>query len=490
MGGHCHQQGPALSGGPSDAEASAATEKAADEPAPGSAVDDAPLWVWIAFPLAGLVWLAMDYRSSWYHFDEWSMIDRAGGGWSGLLEGHQGHLEIQNYLVYRIQRSWFGLESRQLVYLGFATSVAALQVSVSVLLRRLGLPDLLALLAGGMIAFFGPGAQNAVFEFQQGINFAIALCLFAAFVALREDRTTKGAVTVAGLLLLAVATDSGLAAVGAVYVGLLVVLLWPRRLFLVALGAPAAASVAWQLLGEQPPGLTTPWGSIRPFVEHLLSLGAAGLAGGGERYLPGLPDQPPAYPLTTTETAVAVAFLVAGCIALGARFLNRAVVASLVAGSTAAVFCAVAIARERALYVEPARLPGSRYVQWVALFLLLAVAPALAAVMTGTTARGRRAVTIVAASALVVVFIVNLTSLHSFQEGNERNGDQARQRVAETIDLIERGCGRWGELDPEAEAMPLLTVGVVQELLREGALNGDLAEPAPSELRSLLCRTA
>jgi hypothetical protein len=237
---------------------------------------------WFAFPIVGMLWVATKYNNYWYHLDEWSMIGRTTGSKDSLaraFDGYQGHLEVGSYVVYRLQRIWWGLEGHQLVYLAFCTSLAALQLSVAAVLRRLGLPTLIALLAATVVTFFGPGAQNMAYEFQFSINFALALCFAAGYAALREARTVGAALAIAGLLVLAVGADSALAALGAVYVASLVVFLWPGRLQVLALGPPLVVHLAWQAFGDKGTYLSSSLGTMTSFATHLLALSAGGGVG-------------------------------------------------------------------------------------------------------------------------------------------------------------------------------------------------------------------
>ena len=58
-----------------------------------------------------------------------------------------------------------------------------------------------------------------------------------------------------GLLVLTVGFDSGLAAFGVVYVGTLLVLLWPRLFAIIGLGPSLIAQPGWLVFGA---GATTP----------------------------------------------------------------------------------------------------------------------------------------------------------------------------------------------------------------------------------------
>jgi hypothetical protein len=87
-------------------------------------------------------------------------------------------------------------------------SLVALQLSVAGVLVRLRVPSVAALLAATVVTYFGPGSEEMVYQNLFPHNFALALALAAAFVALglRRDRTT--AIVVAALSLAALPCDS------------------------------------------------------------------------------------------------------------------------------------------------------------------------------------------------------------------------------------------------------------------------------------------
>src|SRR5262245_8592131 len=227
--------------------------------------------LWVLIPLAGVVWTISHYGSTWFYFDEWLMLDRATRGWGGIFDDHNGHLLTGNFLLYKAQAEWFGLSSPALVFAGLCASLVALQVSVSLVLHRLGVPVLLALLAGGYITYFGPGGETSVYQFNQAHNFALAASFLAGFVALGERRDRSRALVVGALLVVAVLSSSALGALGVVYAAVILTLRWPRRLTLVALAPTALLLAVWLVTGAgSDPGHDTTVGRAVVFTGRLV----------------------------------------------------------------------------------------------------------------------------------------------------------------------------------------------------------------------------
>ena len=463
---------------------------------------------WVGFPIAGMLWVATRYSHNWYHADEWSIIGLTTGskGWlSGASASYQGHLQVGTYLVYRLQRIWWGLEGHELVYLAFCTSLAALQLTVATVLRRLGLPTLIALLAATVVTFFGPGAQNMVYEFQLTANFALALCFAACFVALRDHRTPKAAVAIAGLLVAAIGTDSGIATFGVAFVAVVIVLLWPRRLIALALGPPTVVYLAWFAFGDNGKYLAASVGTMMSFAYHLFFLSAGGLVGGGETQgaiLRGLgaahPASSPTIPLSGETVGIIALVLASVCVAFGfvRHRLPRKVVATFIGGLVAAVLAVVVITKTRAYLIDPAsEIPGSRYLLYVAVVLLLAFAPAIAATLRPAAPRSGRGLGIAAAAVLVAIFVANLHQVGPVRRFEEAWGMDTESRVRQSVTVLTEGCGEGSKPDPRANVVGQptgipteITVGLVQNLLASGDLTSGFGIPATPRVREAVCR--
>lgn len=446
---------------------------------------------WIMLPLAGMIWIGLQYRHHWFRYDEWQMIERSMGSWNGLFEGHQGHLMVSNYLVYRAQRVLFGLENHRLVYLTFLISLGALNISLGALLRRLGLPTLLALLAATMITYFGPGAQNISDEFIGGPTFALAFSVAAAVVALRIAKTRNAAIGIAVLMVLAVLTDSGIAILGIAYVGVLVVALWPKGLATVALVPPLLAHLAWFAFGDQWINIGTTFEKTWAFAWHLFTLSAGGLVGGGETpSSTGVLPTQRVLPLSGTTAGLLVLALGAACVWLGVRRhrLNRPIVASLIGGMATAALSVGLVAKTRAWLILPDSLPGTRYVQWTAVFLLLALAPVVIAALRPANARFLKVFWTASGVALIAIFVVNLNSWRPMQDFGATWSSNTRVAVQQTVSVLTEGCPRGTRVTAEAEVTLQISVGLVRAVLADGALTPEFGIPPSPELRDQVCQ--
>jgi hypothetical protein len=460
---------------------------------------------WVAFPIAGMLWVATRYGHGWYHGDEWGTIDLTLGSKAGLrtaFAGYNGHLQAPTYGVYWLQRTWLGVEAHQLVWIIFLMSLAALQLSIAAVLHRLHVPTLVALLAATVVTFFGAGSQNMNWEFQLGVNFAIALCLVAAFVALREEINLWVALGVAALLVLAWVFDSQLAAPGAAYVGLIVLLLWPRRYALPALGPPLIAFLGWFAFGDNGRYLPTSVGTMTSFSWHLLTLSAGGLVGAGEtkrsieRILGGSPPSSPTIPLSGEVVGIIVLALATVCVTVGiARHrASRRVIVNLCAGLLATLIAVAILAKTRAFLIPPDLLPGpgSRFLQLVAIFLVVGFLPAVAAAVRPVAPMTRQWVTAAACVALVAVFVLNLDQLRPVREFEEAWGTNVKTAVRQTVAVLNEGCGPGRAVDPRAKPTkqsPEITVRLLQDLIIRGDLTRDFGTRATPEVRNAVCRS-
>jgi len=436
--------------------------------------------------------MATWYGDTWYYFDEWSTIERSLDSWSGMFAGHQGHLSVFSFVLYRIQRTIFGLDGQEVLWAALMASVAAMQVTLALLLRRLGLSTLFALLIASAVTFFGPGAQDVVWAFQWNINLALALSFFAAVLALRDSPTPRLAVAVATLLVLAVAADSGVAIIGAIFVGILIVQRWPSRLALTALATPFIAHVAWLILGDNP-HYSASFDKVWTLANRLVLYSAAGLVGGGETHTThGGPPDPPVIGISAGKLGLAVLAVAAALVAYGLhrQRVSRPVIAALVAGTVTAVAAAGLLAWSRAFLTPPSQLFGNRYIQWVAFFLVIALVPAIAASVR-TAAVPRPWVNVVAALAVVAVFVVNLEQFRPVLDFYKAKGQETKVVVGEAVSLLQAGCrnGRQPHPDtePNPELAPQISVALIDDLLEDGSLAGVPVVRATSTTRRAVC---
>jgi hypothetical protein len=454
---------------------------------------------WVAFPVAGLIWMATRYSSTWMFGDEWAVIDRTRRpGWLGnAFDGFNGHLMIGNFVVYNVQRAWFGVEENWFVFGAFSVSLVALQLSIAGVLRRLGLPTLLALLAASVAAFFPPG-NNMVSEFQMSVNFALAFCLAAAFLALSETPTPGAAAAVALLLVLGLASDSAVAYFGLAFVVILVLGLWPRRLMPLAIGVPFVAYLAWYVFGNEAVYLDATFREYATFAFHLFTLAAGGLVGGGQTKgaiasIFGRPsDFTPAIPVRGEVVGIMALVGASACTAYGLarRRLPRKVIVNLIGGLATAILATAVLTQTRTFITPPEVIPGSRFVQWPAIFLLLAFAPAITAVLRPKSLRTARVATLGVAAALIAVFVVNLSQLWPIRQFLQDWGQGTKTAVRQTVSLVNDGCGAGQRIDPSAvptTLSPEITVGFVQDLQAERALTPGFGTRPTPEVRQVVC---
>jgi hypothetical protein len=199
-----------------------------------------------------------------------------------------------------------------------------------------------------------------------------------------------------------------------------------------------------------------------------------------------------------------VALLVAGTW-LGLRAvrhrLPRRAVACLVAGVGTAGVVAGSIAWSRTGFwgtldeaIATLAGPSNRYLQPVAVFLMLGLAPAVAATFRPFSPRVQRVGTAAAALGLVIVFALNYDSIAPTQRFYEGWGQSVEADVRGTVRVLEEGCPVGSAPDPEAQPVvqsPQVTVQLVQDLLDRGALTPAFGrEPSPEVLAATCAPTA
>jgi len=447
--------------------------------------------LWAALPLAGMIWIGTRYDHGYFYFDEWKMIGDTRGSWFDMFSGFQGHLEVVSFVIYRVQRTVFGLDNHVLVYGAFMLSLAALHVALALVLRRLGVPTLLALGSATVAVYLGPGVQGMSWEFMLGINFALALSLFAGLLALQRAPTTRRAVAVAALLLLAFACDSGVAAFGAVFVGLVVVLQWSPRLAALTLSIPAFAHVMWFVFGEEQITGAADFSKRFTFANRLFLYSVAALFGGGDVTVTSTGD--PTIPVDAAPLGLGVLLLIGGCIAFGIvrRRVSRPVLIAGGAALAAAVVMVVAIGWTRAFLIPTSNIVGSRYVQWCAVFLVVVLVPGL--VMTLRSDNHRRNLALGAVGVIVTVgaFVANLGALNEGRDFNEGWSDTSQLAIRRGITVVANECGPVRELNPKGmpspDLSPQLSVRLLRALLDEGSIPASFGSPATADTRDLVC---
>jgi hypothetical protein len=129
-------------------------------------------------------------------------------------------------------------------------------------------------------------------------------------------------------------------------------------------------------------------------------------------------------------------------------------------------------------------------------FILIALAPVVVAVLRSADPRRNRMVGSVAAGLLVIVLGIGIYELAPVRGFHEDWGRDTKAQVASAVSVITDGCPRGQELDPKAQAIPgeffapQITVEVLQQVLRDGALPASIGiEPLP-QIRDSMCRSA
>ena len=469
-------------------------------------LDRARVAVLCVVPVIGIVWVATRYSENWYVADEWMTLRRTLGPLHGLFSNNAGHLIVFSHGLYAVQRSVFGLDGHELPWMALSLSLAAMQVALAMLLWRLGMSALFAMLVATLVTYFGPGGQNVTWEFQWNQNAMFALCFLAAFVALGERITTRKALTVSALAVLAVGADSQLTALPMVLIAVLVVRLWPKRLAALALIPPAVAQLAWFAIGHQGPSGSASLERMWTFAHRLLLQSAAGLVGGGAtgRTDAGVANEP-VIPISPSILGLLVLVTAGAVVTFGIRRrrLSRSVLAGLVGGSAAALITVGVLARTRAFFYKPSLGPilglspdeienpnffGSRYVQYVAVFLAVALAPAIAATMRSRRRPPSRGTSTAVAAGLIAVFIVNLSQLGSVVRSYESMASSTKQFVAQTITLIETECGPGHRLTNGPQRLDDINVGLLRRLRDHGAFPADFGKRPSRAVRDASCR--
>jgi hypothetical protein len=427
------------------------------------------LLLWWALPPAALLLVAPRYSHAWYFYDEWSVINALTAGPidpSMLLATYNGHLFAVPYLVYAAQVLWLGMSNHLLVWTVHCLALLGLSYAVAGLLRTLRVPALLAVLAGITAAYFGPGAQLAYFEILFSVNLVLALTLLAAIVAFRHrSGTWRAALGISALLMAATLTDGGIATIGVVYLALILLRRWPPSLLIAAI-VPAGAIGVWAALAQPSPSFPADLPTQASVAARLLLLAAGGLLGGGARV-----------------GAIALV-LAAVLLAVGHRrgLLGPDQARALVAGSAAAAIAAIVIAHARAGLITPQTMADfNRYVGQIAVFLLVALLPAVWAVASGLLPRWRTVLVPTFAAGMVVAFLLNLGGLNTTRYHLETWYQQSTDQVPAAIGVARLRCpsGRavGGAFAPLGYLGPTLTVELLRRLSAAGIL--DIAAVAP-----------
>jgi hypothetical protein len=207
-------------------------------------------WAWPA--LAALLLIAgglllYETRSTFFWADEWQWIlARRGGGIDTFLQPHNEHLSLVPVILYKLLFALAGLSH----YWPYRGLLIATEMVAGILIFAYARPRVggyYALLATGLILFFGPGWQDLLWPFQTAWFLTVVGGVGALGALDRRDRVGD----VAACVLTGVAVASASAGV-AIAVGLLVdVLLSRRRRDLWIVLIPLALYGLWWITYQQ-----------------------------------------------------------------------------------------------------------------------------------------------------------------------------------------------------------------------------------------------
>jgi hypothetical protein len=285
-----------------------------------------------------------------------------------------------------------------------------------------------------------------------------------------------------------------------------VVLIWPRRLAILALAPATLVQIAWLALGYQGPGDSAPFERMWTFAYRLLLQSAAGLVGGGAAGTQddGLPIEP-VIPMSANRLGLVVLVAAGAAVTVGIwkRRLSRNVTTSLISGSVVALLTVGVLAKTRAFFYTPSvgaligltpeelQYPnffGTRYVQYVAIFLVIALAPAITA-----TIRSRKQATSRVASAgivvaLIAVFVMNLSQFNAVVREHEEIARSTKRFVVQTITLVETKCGPARRLVNGPQRLDDIDIELIRRLLDRGAFPANVGRPPSRAIREAYCQ--
>lgn len=468
-------------------------------------------WLTFAFALGAVAWMIAQYpHRAWYFADEWFFITRTSPGRLDLpsvFEPWNGHLNLVSYLTYALQQRVFNLSNAFIVYGAFIASLVAIQLTTAAIMRRLGVPLILALTTGTLLAFFPAGAENVVSQFQLGPNLAVAALLGAMLIVISSEAgSARHAVGVTALMMLALIADSGMLVFGLVGVAIIAFALWRWQVAAWSVAPSLAAIVAWSVLSGSVPldEWQTPIGDIPRWVIHLFALTAAGLVGAVDNSMAidtALRGQVARLGDWAPQETLGLIVLILTLVVVGFGFVRRAytrpVIAVLLGCLTSTLIFASLVARTRAVLLgTPYALAGVRYVHTLATFLVVALMPAIAATARSLipSSRGRAIATSAAVAAIALVIVISAPQLARTRRLQLAWANGVRQTVGEEVWLIRRGCPN-GNLNVDADPglrlwLSQTPVGMIRTLDDAGKLPSEISRPPSLDVVIDVCRPA
>lgn len=386
--------------------------------------------LWLAGAVAiCAVLVGPHYDDTWFFADEWGLIFRsvspeAGSHLERMFSASNGRLWAANYALYTLQIQLFGLDSYLFVHIVLCITLVALTVSTAWMLRALGVPPILGFAVGVVLTYLGPAALMASFANLFTWNLALALAFVSMTIVIDHRAGWLPAGVVSALLLVTTVSDSGIAALVVVLLAVFAGIVWRNRFVLVAVVPAAAVIAVWNL--STPDVTFPPEGSVfdrARLVLELIARSAGALVAGG------LGEGIAAL---VVGGAVVVFGIVRG-------HVRGQVLAATVAGTIAAVVAAVAVVETRGGLVPKVGFFG-RYLTIVGAMLVVAAVPAMTATLrTGARVRDR-ALAAFATAAVVVVFVLNLSTFQDVREQHEARASIVRTLATHAVAVVEDGC--------------------------------------------------
>jgi hypothetical protein len=208
--------------------------------------------------------------------DEWLWaLQRRGDSAATFLSPYNGHLSLVPVSIYKALWATVGLAS----YVPYRVMITALVLVCATLVfvyarRRVG--DGGALVAGGLILFYGPGWQDILWPFQIGWLGSVAGGLIALIALDHRSRRAEIAACL-GLMLSLASSGVGAAIAAGLTVDVLARRDRRRRAWIVV--GPVVLYAIWWVT-EQKAALRAGSASHTPqFVAHMLAAGLSGLIG-------------------------------------------------------------------------------------------------------------------------------------------------------------------------------------------------------------------
>lgn len=373
--------------------------------------------------VAGGVFLLALQTTQWFTFDEWAFIDG-----STLLEAHGGrggHWSTSPILIYQALLATVGLDS----YLPYAAVMVIAHLTATHLIWRIanhvGVSPWIATTTTAVLVVFGTGGENLLWAFQMGFIGAVALGLWALYLAMVPELSWRR-VAVILLILLFSLTWSG-SAIPIVVATVAVVLVrhgWRKAALIAAV--TGAVYLTWyvtfalQAVGGVDQGEL---GFHKLFVAMPQFIGVMLVFGFGDVFpIPGL-----GFALLLGVAAWMIILLVRRTRLPGAA-------PAFVLFGAAALF-ALMSAYSRAVYSVPSG-RASRYVYLITLLLLPLLGLALSRAVE-RVARGRRIGIVAACIALLLlgVYQVSLLVASAMTQSEQELQTQRLMSAAMTLYL-------------------------------------------------------